>query len=143
MKRASLFLAVFLLIGACVAALAQEPKVMPQLVVNARFVYVTSYDGNQWSPNVLPEDRQAISDVQQALRKWGKYIVVYQPQQADIILAVQKRGTEDVLAVYQAGLGANANPLWRGMRAGGLDSNELGLMTQFRQAVEKAETWRK
>lgn len=143
MKRASMFLALFLLIGACVATWAQEPKVMPQLVVNARFVYVTTYEGNQFSPNLLPEDRQAVSDVQEALRKWGKYIVVYRPEEADIILAVQKRGSEDVLAVYQAGLGANSNPLWRGMQQGGLDSQEMELMSRFQQAVEKAEAAKK
>ncbi|HUK87678.1 MAG TPA: hypothetical protein VLT85_08450 [Terriglobales bacterium] len=140
MKRASSFLTLFLLIVACGGVWAQQPKEMPQLVVNAHYVYVTSYDGNQWSPNLLPEDRQAISDVQDALRKWGKYIVVYRPQDAEIILAVQKRGSEDVLAVYQAGLGFSSNPLWRGMRQGGLDSKEMGLMVDFQRAVEKAET---
>lgn len=139
MKRAGWLLALFLLFVSCTAALAQEPKVMPQLVVQARFVYVTTYDGNQWSPNLLPEDRQAVTDVQDALKKWGKYIVVYRPEDADIILAVQKRGTEDVLAIYQAGLGASSTPLWRGMQQGGLDSQEMELMTRFQRAVEKAQ----
>ncbi len=139
MKRAWSFLALFFLIAACAAVWAQQPKEMPKLVVNARFVYVTTYDGNQWSPNLLPEDRQAVSDVQNAIQKWGKYIVVYRPEEADIILAVQKRGTEDVLAVYQAGLGFTTNPLWRGMRQGGLDSKEMTLMVDFQRAVEKAE----
>ena len=138
MKRAGWLLALFFLFVST-AALAQEPKVMPQLVVQARFVYVTTYDGNQWSPNLLPEDRQAVTDVQDALKKWGKYIVVYRPEDADIIIAVQKRGTEDVLAVYQAGLGANSNPLWRGMQQGGLDSQEMELMTRFQRAVDKAQ----
>jgi hypothetical protein len=139
MKRAGWLVALFLLFASCMAALAQEPKVMPQVVVQARFVYVTTYDGNQWSPNLLPEDRQAVSDVQDALKKWGKYIVVYRPEEADIILAVQKRGTEDVLAVYQAGLGASSTPLWRGMQQGGLDPQEMELTTRFQRAVEKAQ----
>ena len=108
---------------------------MPQLVANARFVYVTSYDGPSWSAKVLPEDRQAVSDVQSALRKWGKYTVVYEPEQADLILAVQRQGGEDVLAVYQSG---SSNPLWRGMSHGGLDSEEMPLFTDFRKAVEQA-----
>ncbi len=126
------------LLFSCTAALAQEPKVMPSLVVHARFVYVTTYDGNQWSANLLPEDRQAVSDVQDALMKWGKYTVVYRPEEADIILAVQRRGSEDVLAVYEGGLGASSIPLWRGMQEGGLDPNEMTLMTRFQTAVEAA-----
>ena len=129
-------MAIFLFL-ACTAALSQSrpQQVMPQLVADARFVYVTTYDGPSWSPNVLSEDRQAVADVQEALTKWGKYTVVYEPGQADVILAVQRRGGEDVLAVYQRG---SSNPLWRGMSQGGLDPQEMPLFTDFRRAVEQA-----
>jgi hypothetical protein len=125
---------------ACTAALAQpRPKqVMPRLVAEARFVYVTAYDGPSWSENVLPEDRQAVSDVQDALIKWGKYTVVYEPERADLILAVQRRGGEDVLAVYQGRPGTHPIPLWRGMAQGGLDPQEMPLFADFRKAVEQA-----
>jgi len=135
-KRFSSLLAIFVLL-ACTAALSREKsrQIMPRLVADARFVYVTTYDGPSWSSNVLPEDRQAVSDVQDALTKWGKYTVVYEPGRADLILVVQRRGSEDLLAVYQ---GRSANPLWRGMAQGGLDSQEMPLFTDFRQAVEQA-----
>ena len=138
MKRFSL-IAIFLLL-ACTAVLspASSKQVMPQLVANARFVYVTSYDGPSWSNDVLPEDRQAVSDVQDALIKWGKYTVVYEPEKADLILAVQRRGSEDVLAVYQGQPGASSVPLWRGMAQGGLDMEEMPLFADFRTAVEQA-----
>ena len=139
MKRAGWLLAMFLLFVSCTAALAQEPKVMPQLVVKARFVYVTSYDGPPWSGDVLPQDRQAIVDVQDSIMKWGKYILVYRPEEADLIVIVQKRGSEDVLAVYD-NKPFNGNPLWRGMQQGGLDSKEMELMTKFQRAVTKADT---
>lgn len=129
-------MAIFLLL-ASTAALSKprSEQLMPRLVADARFVYVTSYDGPSWSANVLPEDREAVSDVQDALIKWGKYTVVYEPGRADIVLAVQRRGGEDVLAVYQ---GRSANPLWRGMADGGLDSLEMPLFTDFRKAVEQS-----
>ena len=111
---------------------------MPQLAVHARFVYVTSYDGPPWSGNVLPQDRQAIVDVQDSIMKWGKYILVYRPEEADLILIVQRRGSEDVLAVYD-NKPFNGTPLWRGMQQGGLDTKEMTLMTKFQRAVEKAE----
>jgi len=121
---------------------------MPQLVVDARFVYVTTYDGPSWSwsSNVLPGDRQAVGDVEGALQTWAKYTLVYRPEEADIILVVQKRTSEDILAVYQGQgglylykLAESSMPLWRGMKEGGLDSKELPLMTEFRKAVEAAE----
>ena len=139
MKRAGWLLAMFLLFVSCTAALAQEPKVMPQLVVKARFVYVTSYDGPPWSGDVLPQDRQAIVDVQDSIMKWGKYILVYRPEEADLIVIVQKRGSEDVLAVYD-NKPFNGSPVWRGMQQGGLDSKEMELMTKFQRAVTKADT---
>ena len=74
----------------------------PGTLVNARYVYVTSYDGDQFDINLLPEDREAISAVQDAIQKWGKFILVYEPQQADIVLMVMSRPSEDVLAVYDA-----------------------------------------
>jgi len=113
-------------------------KPFPKTLINARYVYVTSYDGNEFSWNVLPEDRQAIGDVQQALKNWGRYVVVYEPQQADMIIAAQKRGSEDVLAVYDARSGPDPSYLWRTMAAGGLDKNEMPIFAELRQAVEKA-----
>lgn len=139
MKRAGWLWALFFLFVSCTAALAQEPKVMPQLVVKARFVYVTSYDGPPWSGDVLPQDRQAIVDVQDSIMKWGKYILVYRPEEADLIVIVQKRGSEDVLAVYD-NKPFNGSPVWRGMQQGGLDSKEMELMTKFQRAVTKADT---
>src|SRR5208283_1933563 len=72
---------------------------MPRSVANARYVYVRAQDGDQFNPEVLPEDRAAIARVQNAIQKWGKLVVVYQRQDADIILVVQSRASEDVLAV--------------------------------------------
>lgn len=138
MKRAWWLLATLLLLASTLA-LAQEPKVMPQLVVHARFVYVTSYDGPSWSGDVLPEDRKAIVDVENALRKWGKYTLVYEPEKADLIFVVQKRGTEDVLAVYDAQRpGVTTATLWRGMQQGGLDTPEMPLVSRFEKSVEAA-----
>ena len=113
-------------------------KPFPKTLINARYVYVTSYDGNEFNWNVLPEDRQAIGDVQQALKDWGRYVVVYEPRQADMVIAVQKRGSEDVLAVYDPHFAGESTYLWRAMSNGGLDKNEMPIFAELRQAVEKA-----
>ena len=126
-----------LLVGA--AAAQPAPQVFPRILINARYVYVTSYDGDQFNPNILPDDRQAISAVQDAIQKWGRYVVVYQPRKADMILMVQSRPTEDVLAVYDARGWPEQTYLWRAMGREGLQSGETPLFTQLRTAVEKSD----
>jgi hypothetical protein len=138
MKRPRWIFAILLLLIST-AALAQKPQVMPQSVADAQYVYVTSYDGPSWSSNVKQDDKRAVGDVIAALQKWGRYTVVFQPDRADIVIAVQKRPSSDTFAVYQGKLpGPQSIPLWREIRAGGLDSNELPLMNNFRKAVEAA-----
>ncbi len=114
-----------------------QPGPFPGVFRNARYVYVTSYDGSQWNPNLLPDDRAAIGDVQDAIQSWGHFVVVQDRRNADMIVVVQRRGSEDELAVYDPALGRD-NYLWRVMGRGGLDKNEMPLFKEFRQAVEKS-----
>ena len=126
--------------GLALAAPSAQPEVkpFPKTLMNARFVYVTSYDGNEFNFNILPEDREAISNVQKAIQDWGHYILVYDPGQADMIIAVQSRGSEDVLAVYDAHSAGDSVYLWRVMGRGGLDRSEMPMMAELRQAVQAA-----
>jgi hypothetical protein len=142
LKKLYSFVAFLLLLAATAFAAppdVQAPKIQPfpKTLNNARYVYVTSYDGGQFNVNLLPEDRQAISAVQDAIQHWGHYILVYRPDQADMILAVQSRPTEDVLAVYDARL-KSSQYLWRAMGRDGLQQGETPLMTQLQKAVEQA-----
>jgi hypothetical protein len=111
---------------------------MPRTLANARFVYVTAYDGGQFNPNLLPEDRAAIGRVQNAIQKWGKLIVVYRPEDADIILAVESRPSEDILAAYDAHTPHPPTYLWRVMARSGLEKGEIPLVAQFEKAWEKS-----
>jgi hypothetical protein len=119
-----------------VALAAKDAPALPGILANARFVYVTSYDGGQFSSRLLPEDRDAIAHVQDALQKWGKLILVYRPEDADIVIAVQSRGSEDLIAVYD-GRSSSQTYLWRVMGRGGLQKGETPLVTQFEKAFEK------
>jgi|SRR5450631_244927 len=115
---------------------------LPRTLANARFVYVTAYDGDQFDPQVLPDDRAAIARVEDAIKKWGKLTLVYRPQDADIIMTVESRPSEDVLAVYDAHSGdAHSGPsptyLWRVMGRGGLQKSEMPLFSQFEKAWDK------
>jgi hypothetical protein len=135
---------VILLVVSLGWAAPKPPKTSPQdippfpgTLVNARYVYVASYDGDQFDPNLLPEDRQAISTVQDAMQKWGKFIVVYEPRQADVILMVTSRPSEDILAVYD-GRGPKDQYLWRMMGRSGLQPSETPLIANLEKAFEKA-----
>jgi hypothetical protein len=143
MKRFSL-LAVVLVVMTALSALATSSPTttnvptFPGTLANARYVYVASYDGDQFDPNLLSEDREAIGSVQDAIQKWGKLTLVYDPAQADITILVTSRPSEDVLAVYD-GHGSRGNYLWRVMGQSGLQSGETPLVTQFEKGFESVQ----
>jgi len=117
---------------------AKEPA-FPGILANARYVYVSSYDGDQFDPNLLPEDRNAIDAVQNAIQEWGKLVIVYRPSEADIIILVMSRPSEDVMAVYDAHPWPSGNFLWRVMGRDGLQSGETPLVTQFEKGFESVQ----
>jgi hypothetical protein len=132
----------FLLISALIALtspalLAQDKSAFLSPLHNAQFVYVTSYSGSQFSPNPLPEDRQAINAVQDALQNWGHYTIVYRPEDADMIIAVERRHTEDVLAAYDRQSWQQGTFLWRAMAKNGLRSPKMPLMHKLELALAK------
>lgn len=106
------------------------------VVRNARYVYVTSYDGPQFSLRILPEDRSAIAAVQNAIQDAG-YVVVYNPAQADMVLAVQARPSSDLLAVYDGGRYGVGTYLWRAEAKNGLNGSNPLLVRQLEQALER------
>jgi hypothetical protein len=139
MKRFSLMAISLVVVTAISAAAAPnlstaKAPAFPGILVNARYVYVASYDGDQFNPNLLPEDRYAINTVQNAIQNWGKLVLVYQPSQADIIILVTSRPSEDLMAVYDAHV--HGNFLWRVMGRNGLQPGETPLVTQFEKGFE-------
>lgn len=61
----------------------------PRVLLSARFVYVTSITGGEFDLSTYPEDRAAMQTVQEALQKWGRYTLVYKPEDADLIFNVR------------------------------------------------------
>src|SRR6476646_2831375 len=143
MNRLSLVAISLIVLAALSATASPNPSTakvpaFPGTLANARYVYVASYDGDQFNPNLLPEDREAIGSAQKAIQNWGKLTLVYEPSQADIIILVTSRPSEDVLAVYDAH-GLRGNYLWRVMGRGGLDSGETPLVTQFEKGFDSVQ----
>ena len=144
MKRFSLLAAILIMMTAITALAAPAPSTanapaFPGTLANARYLYVASYDGDQFNPNLLPEDRNAIGSVQNAIQNWGKLTLVYRASEADIIIFVTSRPSEDVIAVYDAHQGSSGNFLWRVMARDGLQSDETPLVTQFEKGFESVQ----
>jgi hypothetical protein len=142
MKRFSLLAIILIMAAAISASAAPNPgaatvPAFPGILANARFVYVTSYDGGQFDPNLFVDDRTAITTVQNAIQSWGKLTIVYRPSDADIIIRVTSRPSEDLLAVYDAH--EHGNFLWRVMGRDGLQSSETPLVTQFEKGFESVQ----
>jgi hypothetical protein len=141
MKKALILSFLLLALASLAVAKSRDASIQPfpKTLINAKYVYVTSYDGDQYNPNLLPDDRNAIANVQDAIQKWGHYILVYRPDEADIVLMVQSRPSEDVLAVYDGKEWPSGQTwLWRAMGSSGLQKGETPLVTQLQQAFERA-----
>lgn len=143
MKGFSLLAGILTMMTAITALATPAPTTanapaFPGTLANARYVYVASYDGDQFNPNLLREDREAIGSVQNAIQNWGKLTLVYEPSQADIIILVTSRPSEDVLGVYDAH-GLRGNYLWRVMGRDGLESGETPLVTQFEKGFDSVQ----
>jgi hypothetical protein len=70
-----------------------KKKPFPKIITNAKYVYITTYEGSdQTSPRLTQADQQAISSLREALRQWGYYTETIQRDQADLIFRVRKGG---------------------------------------------------
>lgn len=80
------------LVAMPVLAPAQHKKKpsTPAVFANAQFVYVQTLDGDAFTPGLNPADRQAIADVQDRLRDWGRYQLTTDRTKAELIFVVRR-----------------------------------------------------
>jgi len=62
----------------------------PKSLLQARYVYVEAENGDINNINVIPEDRHAIVDVEDALRSWNRYNVTFRRSDAEVVFVVRK-----------------------------------------------------
>jgi hypothetical protein len=93
--RSAVLLGVLVLGGVVGTAPAKTKKEAPlsQLFCHAQYVYVETYEGDPDSQAAreYPDDYNAALGVQQRLQKWGRYRLVYEEQQADLVWVVWKQ----------------------------------------------------
>jgi len=104
---------------------------MPKLVVHAKYMLVTTYQGYDLSnPNVLPDDPQAVLAVQDAIKKWGRYELAYRPQDADLIIPVRKGRIMETQPQLRVGVGSNI-PVNVGVNAPVDVGNKCDMLAMF------------
>jgi hypothetical protein len=79
------------------------------------------------SDRVLPEEREAVRALHDALEAWGHYSVVVRSGQADLVVAVRKGR----LVAAGGGLGLDAPGLGRASRAGIQVSSPYDMLTVY------------
>jgi hypothetical protein len=93
------------------SALWAKGKVeIPDVILNSTYVMVTTYDGDLFNPDLIPEDRQAVADVQQAIEQWGRYKLVYSAREADMILVVRTGRALEARGGLQRGTSIGPGP---------------------------------
>lgn len=160
MRRQSLLIILIALV--CVPlVLAQKDKQnkrIPDVITKARYVYITTAEGEPTKPTVSPQDRRAVADLSEYLQEWGRYKVAMRAEDADIILVVsggradltagvssggggatgtRARTPEDTLLVHDAKLGMDSAALWRRSQIDGFVGG-APLFDVFKRDVEAA-----
>jgi hypothetical protein len=90
-----------------------QKETLPAVFKNAVFVYVQAYNGDALNPHVIPDDRDAIYNVEQALKAWDRYSIVYERDRADLVFTVRKGRIASVSPGVEVGIGRqpqNRNP---------------------------------
>lgn len=104
------FLLVALVLSIVVSLSAQKKKEqkreLPDQVLAAQYVYVTGWHGDLYDVRTPPEERTAIMRVQTAVRDWGRYHLVFNRSEADMMLVV-KPGH---LGLVRGGVGVGGPP---------------------------------
>lgn len=95
MRRPILFLLIASIAIPSIAQKKKKPEV-PQAVVVAQFVYITSFNGDIFSSRTSFAERQVLSATEEAVRSWGRYRVVNHPDEADIMLIVKPSGNANL-----------------------------------------------
>lgn len=87
--KSSAVLALVLLPTLTLAQNQNTKKTVPAVFNNARYVWVESMDGDIFTPTLLPADRHAIIVVQNALERWGRYVLCTDRKEAELIFVVR------------------------------------------------------
>ncbi len=90
MKSASRAAFVLLLLPTLLAAQTKKKHSVPAAFSNARYAWVEAVSGDAYTPGLQPDDRQAIADVEDALRDWNRYALTASRHEAELVFVIRK-----------------------------------------------------
>jgi hypothetical protein len=79
-----------LALGALGYSKPKNKEDFPKALLNARYAYVEAESGDIQSLKLIPEDRRAIVDVEDALRSWNRYNLTFRRSEAEVLFVVRK-----------------------------------------------------
>jgi hypothetical protein len=114
MKRSLFWLAPALSVAFVLAHGTPKKQTVPLAVFGqARYVYVETPDGDAFTPGLLPEDRQAVFDVQKGIQGWNRYVLTPKREEAELIFVVRKGSL--MTGSGHVGIGVGNHPNDRGV----------------------------
>lgn len=111
----------------------KKKNALPAVFNSATYVYVQAEDGDIFKPDLFPEDRQAISDVENGLRDWNRYVLTINRNEADLVFVVRKG--REVAAKVAGTIGTGPQPYPRNNPAGPGTSNPSQAGTSYGYGV--------
>lgn len=89
--------ALLLMLFVSALSLSAKPKAeISEQLLHAQYVALGYETANGFvsetdlaSTRILPEDREALENVRQALKSWKRYIITIEPRQAELLIAVR------------------------------------------------------
>ena len=95
MKSRLLVVLLLGLLPAVAFAQGKKKRTLPAIFNSARYVYVESMDGDMYAPGLSRADRDAISDLQNALRHWGRYTLAANRSEAELVFVLRTGRTAE------------------------------------------------
>jgi len=144
-----------------VASTAAQHEVLDPRLARARNVAIGFDTGGDFTGNPpTSEDREALHAVRKELERSGRYWVVSDRKDAELLIAIRVRwvldspgskpvrrdglkfrgersSKADALSVYDARTSQLGVPLWRGVLEGGLSGDRPALLAAFQEDVER------
>lgn len=98
-------IALLLVLTPSLAFAKKKPKkpVVPAIFQQAQYVYVEAVDGDQFNPALYPPDREAIANVEKAIREWKRYVLTIDRREADLVFVVRTGRLAGVRGGYSRG----------------------------------------
>jgi len=138
-KLFALLLASILAVAPLQAEKKPKKPDVPEVMSTAKTVAVISREGTESDLRVGTEERIAIACVRDALKAWGRYTVVPDSSQADVILVVRKGKTQQSQLAKAPGREQNNNT--RTPLDMGSNGDMSGIAAQARTGISSDLEW--